>query len=634
MQRQTRLGKAMMGGPASLETMGSAAPGLLAQRARREPRGVAFRSKHLGLYRERTWSDYADLVARCARGLEDQGLRGGGRVAILGDPCEEWAICDLAAQALGAISYGIYPTAPSSEVEHLLRDGGANICVAETQEFVDKILPLLDRLPALETVVVISATTLFASKHPKLVGFDRILTRGGEQLRAAGESGIESLERLSAAIDPEAPAFIGYTAGTTGKPKGVQVSHGASLVAARAYLQHYPLLGRSGHRTVAHLPPCHPLGRQAAITLPLISDIVPHFGGRSEDLPQTLFEVAPTVLVTVPRYLERFAAQILLGIAGTTSIKRRAHQAAVAFGRRVAQKRWERSATWFDRALYGAVHWVTLRPILNKLGLDQVQLVISGGAPLAPETGTLWQVYGVNVVEIYSQTETVGAPITGQLSPFPQPGNAGVAVSDREVSLGSGDEILVRVGDLFTGYWQDAPATAAALGEDGWLHTGDVGAWENGALHILDRDSDRIAAPDGARLSLSRIEGVLRLSPFISEVVVFGAAGGQLTALVEIEYEAVAHWARCRNIAFTGYASLAARTEVAELIGSEFDEARARSSGLAQIAAFHLLPEPLDPGEERGAITPTRKVKRTLLAERFREWLDAPGNTAGQPTAP
>ena len=172
------------------------APGILAERARATPDAVAFRSKHLGLYRSRTWREYSAFVARCARGLQALGLAAGERVAIMGDACEEWMIADLGAQAAGAITYGIYPTSSATEVEYQLRDGGASIFVAENQEYVDKVLPLLERLPALRTVIVIDDSAMFAYRHERLVSWRDMLAREG------------SLDELAAKLDPSAPAFI------------------------------------------------------------------------------------------------------------------------------------------------------------------------------------------------------------------------------------------------------------------------------------------------------------------------------------------------------------------------------------------------------------------------------------------
>ena len=289
-------------------------PGLLAERARRDAGGVALRSKALGLYRERTWRDYATLVARCAAGFAALGLARGERLAIMGDVCEEWAVCDLAAQSLGAITYGIYPTAAAAEVEYQMRHGGAKIFVAEDQEYVDKILPLADRLPDLEWIVVIDTASMFAYDHPKLKSWTELMQR-----TAAPADPVAELERLAAAVDPRDPAFIVYTSGTTGNPKGALISHGKHLAAAHTFVDHYPALARKAHRTVVYLPLCHVLGRDVAITLPLISGIVPHYGESIDDLAQTLFEIAPTVLFTVPRYLQKFASGVLVGIANTSA---------------------------------------------------------------------------------------------------------------------------------------------------------------------------------------------------------------------------------------------------------------------------------------------------------------------------
>ena len=340
------------------------APQLVAERARAQPDGIALRAKHLGLYRERTWRDYATLISRCATALQGLGVQPGDRVAIMGDACEEWLVCDLGAQAAGAISYGIYPTASAAEVEYQMRDGGAKVFIAEDQEYVDKILPLADRLPALERIVVIDDSAMFGYDDPRLLSYEKLL--------ASGEP--EALDRLCEKLDARDPAFIVYTSGTTGDPKGALLSHGVHLAAAYNLIEHYPALAKPGHRTVVYLPLCHILGRDVGITLPLLGGPVPHFGEDLEDLPATLFEVAPTVLFTVPRYLQKFASQVLIGIGSTTRAKRAAYEWAMRIGRSQAQRRW-RGLTQ-DSFAYQAMRAIVFNPLLEKLGLDRLELAI------------------------------------------------------------------------------------------------------------------------------------------------------------------------------------------------------------------------------------------------------------------
>jgi long-chain acyl-CoA synthetase len=335
------------------------APLLLAERARREPQAVAFRAKKLGLYQERSWAGYATQVARCAHGLKALGLESGERIAIMGDACEEWLLADLGAQALGAIVYGIYPTASTAELEYQMNDGGAVLFVAEDQEYVDRILQVADRLPKLRWIVVVDASALFAYNHPKLRTFDDLM-------RAGGERSVQDLEVLAMGVSPDAPAFIVYTSGTSGHPKGALVSHGKHLAATRNLVDHYPMLAEREHRTVAYLPLCHILGRDIAVTLPLMSKLVPHFGEDVEDLPRTFFEVAPTVLFTVPRFLQKFAAQALVGIGSTTPVKRMAYQWAMGVARAPAGKADPRSrsptswrALWYSGPCWRSWAWTT-----------------------------------------------------------------------------------------------------------------------------------------------------------------------------------------------------------------------------------------------------------------------------------
>ena len=599
------------------------APGLLVERARATPDVIAYRCKHLGLYRERTWRDYAMLVARFALGLQSLGLGRGERVAIMGDACEEWMICDLAAQASGAITYGIYPTASVSELEFQMLDGGATIFIAEDQEYVDKILSLADRLPDLRWIIVIDDSAMFGYDDPRLKPFADVLDSVGP----AGEDRIAALEGMARALDPRSPAFIIYTSGTTGNPKGALIAHGKHLAATHTVVDQYPTLAQTLHRTVIFLPLCHIFGRDVAITLPLISRLVPHFGEEIDDLPQTLFEVAPSALFTVPRYLQKFASQVLVGIANTSGIKRVAYNTAMPIGRACARARWEGAAGPATAAMQALARLLAFRPLLNKLGLDRLELLLSGGASVPPETMALWQVWGVNLVEAYGQTETAGAFISGQPGPFPRPGNVGPAVRGWQVKLGDGGEILVRSEDLFEGYWRNPEATREVLDVDGWLHTGDVGEWTegntSGNLRIVDRARDFIVTAGGKTISPSFIENILRGSLYVGEVVVYGHARNYLTALVEIDYDTVSDWARGRSIAYTGFTSLAQHPEVERLLQGEIERANGQLARVEQIKRFRILPKALDPEEEGEPVTPTRKVKRTLMYQRFQALVDS-----------
>jgi long-chain acyl-CoA synthetase len=595
-------------------------PGLLFERAKATPNDIAYRAKKLGIYRERTWAQLAELVSCCAMGLRERGLARGQRLALMGDPCEEYVICELAAQTLGAVTYGIYPTSSQKELRYLMTDGQASIFVAENQEYFDRILPLLDELPSLKHIIVFDVQGMFMYEHPALISFTDIMKSG----EAALTSSPGCAEEISRQVQPSDDLFIVYTSGTTGNPKGALMSHGKHLAAAYTLIDRYPVLAQSSHRTVVYLPLCHVLGKDVAVTIPLLTRIVPHFGEEIEDLGTTIFETAPTILFTVPRYLQKYASSILVGIETSTSLKKAMYRLAMKIGRSHVKNVWDGRRDPVLALLYSLCRIAVFRPILNKIGFDKLYIVLSAGAPLPPEVAALWQIYGLNLSEFYGQTETGGAILAAQTDFFPRPGDVGFPPAGWELSLGEHDEILARGNDAFEGYWNNPEQTKEVLDSNGWLHTGDVGQFTpEGRLKIVDRLRDIIVTSGGKTISPTYIENSLRASPYISESVVFGHNRKYLSALIEIDYETVSAWARLNNVTYTSFTSLTEHSAIIEMIGSEISKANKDLARVEQIKVFRIIPKQLDPEQEGEPVTPTRKIKRHLMYQKFGELVEA-----------
>jgi len=290
--------------------------------------------------------------------------------------------------------------------------------------------------------------------------------------------------------------------------------------------------------------------------------------------------------------------------------------------RRHVRALWAKK-TSVEAVAYWVAHAFVLQPILNKIGFDKLELVVCGGAPLSADTVALWHMYGVNVVEMYGQTETAGGIVAGQRGPFPAPGNVGTVPAGWQAELSEEGEVLVRSPYIFEGYWRNGDATRSVITDDGRLRTGDVGEWRDGVLRLVDRARDFIVTSGGKTLSPSFIENALRASPYVAEAAVFGHGRKYVTALIEIDFDTVADWARGQNVTYTGFTTLAQNQEVQTLIKTEVDKANTQLARVEQIKQFRILPKMLDPEEEGEPVTPTRKVKRGQMQERFKELIEA-----------
>ena len=595
-------------------------PGLLLERAECTPNDVAYRTKKLGVYKERTWGEFRDKVARCALGLRELGLKRGERLSLMGDPCEEYVICELAALALGAVTYGIYATSSQKQVHKLIANGGACIFVAEKQEYIDLILPFQNSLKDLKYTIIIDTRFSSIDEHPSLVKFNELMKNGELQYIANPDA----FDELVGRVRPSDTAFIIYTSGTTGPPKGVMISHGRHLAAAYTLFDRYPILKKKPHRTVVYLPLSGIIGKTATLTLPLLSRIIPHYGESIEVLDETLFETAPTVLFTVPVYLKIFSSKIFVGIENSSLIKKMTYRAALHLGRRRLKGQWEGKKNVFLTILYLFCRLVVFKRILNKIGFNKLQIVLSSDSSLPSMVMTLWQTLGVNLCEFYTQAEAGGGLISAQGPPFPRPGNVGVAPFGWEVTISDEGEILIRSDDLFEGYWKNPELTKNATDRYGWFHTGDLGAWTtDGFLEYLGRKQDLATCQDGEAFNPDRIEKALKSSNYISEAIVYRPEGKPVSALIEVYFESVSTWARFRDLPHSQNMNLIEHPEIIKLLGVEVKNANRELDPCEKVKQFCLLPHPFSAGEDSSPLTPTRKVRRDVISLKFGKLLES-----------
>jgi long-chain acyl-CoA synthetase len=522
----------------------------------------------------------------------------------------------MAALAVGAIAYGIYTTCSVSEVRHQIENAGAKVFIAENQEYVDKVLAIEELSKTLEHIIVADLRSMFLYRDDRILSFEAVQDAG--RRLAATKPGL--LEERIRSIKPESVAVFVYTSGTTGAPKAAMITHRDLMVGmVNTYLQGFPELDRGEHRLVTHLPLAHLVERSMSLCLMLIADVVPHLGEEIENLRETLIEVEPTFFHAVPRVWEKVASQIIVNIDRSTALKRAAYRAAMAVAQPYAKLRWQkrRAPAWLAASYVLARHLV-FKPMLMKVGLHKLEAALTAGAPVPTSIQALWQVWGVNLRNLYGITEHT--LVLCQSDPFQEPGDAGVPLYPKEIRLAPDGEVLVRGPGMFTGYWRNDAATREAV-RDGWFHTGDVAERKaNGHYRIVDRKKDIMVTAGGKNITPSEIENLIKSSAYISEAVLFADARKFPTALIEIDFDTVADWARQHGVVYTGFNSLAQSARVVELIGREIDKANSLLARVEQVKRFRIIPKELDP--EEGDTTPTRKVKRRHLYEMYKDLVE------------
>ncbi len=588
-------------------------PEMLFDQARRRGEALAIRHKALGIWSRVTWSQYAGHVQKVAASLLAFGLRRQENVAVLGENRPEWLYTSLGIMAAGGATCGIYPTSSPEQILYLLEHSEARVIFVENEEQLEKVLPILAQT-RVERMVVWDPKGLWGFHDPRVV-LHQDFEKEGDALRAAEPRRLE--ERL-AQVAPGDTAMIIYTSGTTGNPKGAMVSHGSALFMSEALVDAYG--AREGDDLVSYLPLAHIYENLGSVLLHLRVGYIVNFVESLDTLFQNLREVSPTNFASVPRIWEKLASTIELRMADSTWLKRSLYQLAVAVGRRWVAARDAGQVPASLRVARFVTYWLVFEPLKRRIGFDRARLAFSGAAPASPELFGYFQALGIPLVEGYGMTESTGV-IAVNRPDRALVGTVGEPLPGIEVTLAEDGEILTRGPHVFKGYFKDPAQTALAIDPAGWLHTGDVGKLVDGRLQIVDRKKDLIITAGGKNIAPAYLENKLKFSPYIQDAVVIGDRRKFVVALVLIDEDNVTKYAQDNRLPFATFAELTQAPEVQKLIAAEVDKVNRTLSQVEGIKKFALLPRRFY--EEEGDVTPTKKVKRRNLEERYSELIES-----------
>ena len=600
----------------SKDLSGLPVPQQLLYWARTRPDAVALRQKELGIWQPITWSQYAKTSTSFGLGLVKLGLKRGESVAILSENCKEWVFAEMGISLVGAITAGIYPTSPAIEIEYLLDLSEAPVVVVEDQEQLDKVLSIRARLLHLRAMVVIDARGLRRYNRDGLHDFADIVALGENFEKQ------DPVAAQAASVGPDLDdiGLMVFTSGSTGRPKAAMMSWRGIGTAARGLDS--ALQCTESDDVVSYLPLCHVAEQMFSVHIPAAKGTVVNFAESLRTVQEDLRELSPQVFFGVPRIWEKFHASILTKLRETGGLRLWLFQAAM---RQVTPLSMKSRTHWrlLERLQWALWYWLILRSLQNFIGMRRCRIAFSAGAPIAPEVLKFFRSLGVPIRELYGLTESSGA-ITLQMSDLSPVGTVGMPYPGIEVKLADDGELLVKGDVVFRGYFKNEAATKEAIDTEGWLHTGDVAAWVDGPagkeLRIIDRKKDIMITAGGKNITPSEIENALRCSPYIREAIVIADRRRFVSALIQIDFESVGHWAEAQSHTYTHFRSLVEMDAVRELIQAEVDAANASMPPVQQVRKFHLLVKELD--HDDGEVTATMKVKRSSIAAKYHDAIE------------
>ena len=576
----------------------------------------AIREKKFGIWQPTSWREWLQISKDIAYALHATGFQPGNVASIIANAVPEWVYADMGILCAGGVSSGIYPTDSSSQVEYLINDSSTKVIFAEDEEQLDKILACRSRCPTLQKIVVFDMEGLHAFSDPMVLSLAEFMALGRNHAQEREALWDEMIGSRTA----DDLAILVYTSGTTGPPKGAMHSNRSVTHQMRHANDLFP--STDHEERLVFLPLCHVAERVGGYYISLALGSVMNFAESPETVPDNLREVQPTAFLAVPRVWEKFYSGITIALKDATSFQNWMYRNALAIGNRVTEYKLQGETPPLPLRLANrAAYYLVFRNIRRMLGLDRCRLAFTGAAPIAPDLIRWYLALGIDMREVYGQTENCGVA-TVMPPDRVKLGSVGKAAPWGEVMISPQGEILIRGDFLFSGYLNQPEKSAETIDAKGWLHTGDVGSIDNeGFVKITDRMKDIIITSGGKNITPSEIENQLKFSPYISDAVVIGDKRPYLTCLLMIDQENVEKFAQDHDIPFTNYASLCRAPEIQGLIHREIEAVNANFARVETIKKFFLIERQLTPEDEE--LTPTMKLKRSFVNKRYAAEIDA-----------
>ena len=595
-------------------------PGLLLKHSQNSADSPAFREKYLGIWQTYSWRESAEQVRALACGFAVMGLKRGDTIAIIGDNRPQLYWVFLAAQSIGAVPVPMYQDGVAEELQYVLNHAGVRFAVVEDQEQTDKLFLIKDRCSQLEEIIYKDSRGMLDYNQPFVHSYTDVQERG----RAYDEENPDFFQRELAVTGPDDVAGVFYTSGTTGNPKGVQLTFSNLLVSANRFSHQEAL--QDDERQINYAPMAW-VGDHFFLALALSAGYSTNCPESRETLLTDLKEIGPTIFFGAPALWEGLLTTITIRMEDAGRFKRGLFRYFIDVAQRAGTDLLDRRPVGLaDRLRYWLGEVFVYGPLKNNLGLSHTRLAITGGAPLGENTFSFYRSIGINLKQIYGQTEC-SAYATRHHNGDARQDTVGPPCEGVEIRIADSGEILVKSPGNFAGYFKNPEATRETLTEDGWLRTGDAGIMtDDGHLKVIDRANDVGALNDGTLFAPQYIENKLKFFPYIREAVALGNARNYVTVFINIDLEAMGNFAERIGLSYSGYTDLSQRDEVYDLIRQNVEEVNqdlTRDSNLAssQIRRFIVLHKELDADD--GELTRTRKVRREFVGEKYRKLIDA-----------